>query len=91
MELSPLRLAAAAGVAALIGLGGVSIAAAQEDPTSTTEAPATTDDTTADNGTVDDGTTDDGTSDDGTSDDSTSNDDCPHDAAQTEDSTASSS
>jgi hypothetical protein len=52
MEMSPLKLAAAAAFAAAIGFGGVSIASAQEDPTTT--VPSTQDDGTTDDGATDD-------------------------------------
>ena len=49
MEMSPLKLAVAAAFAAAIGFGGVSLASAQEDPTTSTTTPeATEDDRSAD-------------------------------------------
>ena len=38
MEMSPLKLAVAAAFAAAIGFGGVSLASAQEDPSTDTPA-----------------------------------------------------
>jgi len=55
MKLKPRQLAAAAAIAGFLSVGGISVAIAQEDPTtSTTEDRSTT---TEDPTTTDDGTT----------------------------------
>jgi len=52
MARTPIQLAAAAAVAGVLGVGGVSLASAQEDTTTTTEdTSATTDDTASDGST----------------------------------------
>ena len=60
MALRPIHAVAAAAVAGVLGFGGMSLAAAQEDSTSTTDT-TVTDDSTTDDSTTDDSTTDDST------------------------------